>query len=173
MILLRYEFHLLHVYIKMFSFEEHFQSIHNWYIEIMKNHFRINFTDFIDDIDEAYQIVSISSRKYDQDRHDSEWSIVVITDNSSSSNTDYQFAKIKNINFFLIRDDILSLSYVKCLYKDYPSDHSLTMHWIIIPTCCHLKVDQEKTQSDISCNHTSGPLCCWWKIVETIGQLAS
>ena len=30
----------------------------------MKNHCRINVADFIDDIDEAYQIVSISSRKY-------------------------------------------------------------------------------------------------------------
>ena len=119
-----------------------------------------------------YQVENMTWDRIDKDRHDSEWNIVVITDNSSSSNTDYQFAKIKNTNFFLIRDDILSLSCVKCLYIDYPSDHSFTMHWIIIPTCCHLKVDQEKTQSDISCNHTSDPLRYWWKIVvvETIGQ---
>ena len=73
----------------------------------MKNHFRKNVTVFVDDIDEAYQIVSISNRKYDlsqnrQVRHDSEWSTAVITDNSTSSNTDNQSSKIFFTNFFLI-----------------------------------------------------------------------
>ena len=96
----------INVYIYRFSIDEHLQSIHNWYIEIMKNHFRTNVTDFVDDIDEAYQIVSISSRKYDlrqnwQDRHDSEWNIAVLTDNSSSSNTDYQLPKIYYIYIYI------------------------------------------------------------------------
>ena len=39
------------------------------YIEIMKNHFRINVTDFLNDIDEAYQVVSVSCRKCDLRRN--------------------------------------------------------------------------------------------------------